>query len=74
MNKNLGPQPFEGAVPPNVAEKLHQQLANKEVFSAQHLMDKCLHPLTGQPLIADDLKPGQVVFLMNEAKSALFSN
>ncbi|MCX6740906.1 MAG: hypothetical protein NTY61_00710, partial [Candidatus Parcubacteria bacterium] len=56
---------YEGPIPPGVAKKLHDQLAGKEVFSAEHLIDKCVNPLTGQSLKPEDLKPGRVVFLMN---------
>ncbi|GEM_PF-2534160 len=56
---------YEGPVPPGVAKKLHDQLAGKEVFSAEHLIDKCVNPLTGKPLTPEDLKPGRVIFLMN---------
>lgn len=56
----------EGPVPPGVAKKLQERFAGKEVLSAKHLMDNHLNPLTGQLLKSEDLKPGQIVFWMNQ--------
>ena len=67
MNKDFGPKlNQEGPVPPLAAEKLRKQLAGKEVLSAEHLMDNHINPLTGQALKPEDLKPGQVVFWLNQ--------